>query len=279
MFNLKFRKQNLLDGEGEGGAPTSDPAPIGENAAPSADAGSVLDADANLSANAPNLNVEQFLSGFSHEDKESASKYANNYVDEQGNLNVANMIKSGYNLEKKLGAFTGAPESYEIPTPDYLEGDINTDDPYLQEFMTLAKDSNMSQDSFQKFMDVHLRASIAPPVDLSEMQKEIGPEFNAMRSNMAGFFKNRLDDDSFKALNGLINSPESFKALYNVYKASKPTKVDDAVRDNFNQAELESQMNAEYLAEDHNGNPKMRDPIYAKSWRERWEPHIKQQNE
>jgi hypothetical protein len=106
------------------------------------------------------------------------------------------------------------------------------------------------------------------------MAKEIGPEFNAMRSNMAGFFKSRLDDDGFKALNGMINSVDSFNALYSVYKASKPTKIDEAVHDSFNQAELQGQMDAEYKAVDDHGNPKMRDPIYAKSWRERWTPFI-----
>jgi len=262
MFTLKYRYQNVLEGEG------------GEGAAPAE--GSVLDDNAVIDQQTPDMNVEQFLSGFAAEDKEKASTYANNYVDESGNLNVAKMIKSGYNLEGKFGSFTGAPESYELPIPEGYEGDVNTDDPYLQEFMAKGKELNLSQDGFKELMDIHLRASVAPPVDVAELEKEIGPEFNAMRANMAGFFKSRLDDGQFKAINGLINSKDSFEALYSIYKASKPTKMDDAVKDNFNQGELKDQMEAEFKATDDHGNSRMSDPVYAKSWRTRWEPFITQ---
>ena len=163
MFTLNhILRQSILDeGAPDGGQQQE------QQQAPA----SVLDDSASPDDNSPNMNVEQFLANFTHEEKESASKYANNYVDDQGNLNVSKMIKSGFNLESKFGAFTGAPESYELATPEYLDGDVNLEDPYLQEFMGLAKDSNMSQDSFEKFMDIHLRSSIAPPVDIKEMEK------------------------------------------------------------------------------------------------------------
>lgn len=269
MFVLNhILRQSVLDEGATEGAP--------DNSQQQQQAASVLDDSTSADVNSPNMNVEQFLAGFSHEEKESASTYASKFSDNDGNLDVSKMIKSGYNLEGKFGSFTGAPESYELATPDYLDGDVNLEDPYLQEFMGLAKESNMSQDSFAKFMDIHLRSSIAPPVDIKEMEKAIGPEFNAMRSNMAGFFKSRLDDDGFKAVNGMINSPETFQALYSVYKASKPTKIDDTVRDSFNHAELKDQMEAEFNATDDHGNPKMRDPVYSKSWRERWTPYIQE---
>lgn len=268
MFILKaiFQQQLFDDSAPIGGeVEANSPAVLDENAATE---------QSTNDNSAPSMNVEQFIANFEGDEKARAQKYANNYLDESGNLNVTNMIKSGFNLESKFGAFTGAPDSYEIPTPEYLDGDVNAEDPYLQEFMGLAKDSNMSQESFEKFMDIHLRASIAPPVDVDALSKEIGPEFNAMRSNMAGFLKSRLDDDGFKAIQGLINSKESFLAVNALIKATKPTKMDTKVQDSFNHAELNDQMKAEFDAKDANGSPRMRDPIYAKSWRERWSPHI-----
>jgi hypothetical protein len=263
MFILKHRIcQSILDEGADGGG--------GEQ---QQEQSNILDDSANLNSEAT-LNVEQFLTGFSDDDKEKATKYANNYVDEKGNLNVSNMIKSGFSLESRFGGFTGAPETYEMPIPEGFEGDIGDDDPYLQEFKDKAKSLNMSQDGFAELMDIHLRASIAPPVDVQEMAKEIGPEFNAMRANMAGFFKNRLGDDEFKSLEKMITSTGAFKTLYKVFQSSKPTKIDEAVRDNFSQSQFKDQMEAEFSANDEHGNPKMRDPLYAKSWRERWEPFI-----
>lgn len=265
MFIVKHKlNQAIMDEGADGGG------------LPDTSTDNVLDDSASNESTAPDMNIEQFLASFDGDEKEKAHRYASKFANEKGNLDVTNMIKSGYSLESKFGAFTGSPDSYEIKTPEFMDGDVNMDDPYLQEFQTLAKEANMNQASFEKFMDIHLRASIAPPVDVDEMSKEIGPEFNAMRSNMAGFFKSRLDADTFKALNGMITGVDSFKALYSVFKASKPTKMDDTVRDSFNQSEMKDQMEAEYHAKNEHGTPKMQDPIYAKSWRTRWEPFISQ---
>lgn len=262
MFNLKnLYRQAILDG-GEGG---------GDGGQEGGQEGGVLD---DGGQEITGINVESVITNFEGDDVAKAQNYAKNYADERGFIDVAKMVKSGFNLESKFGSFTGAPDEYDMPTPEYLEGDIDKEDPYLQEFMALAKDSNMNQESFQKFMDIHLRASIAPPVDVEVMGKEIGPEFDAMRSNMGSYFKQRLEEGEFKALNSMITGPDQFKALYSLYKASKPTKMDDTIKESFNQAEMKDQMEAEFNAKDDNGNPKMRDPVYAESWRTRWKPFI-----
>lgn len=255
MFILKnIKRQSILDdGSSDGGSGSDD----------------VL-SEQPASEEAVKYNAETALSGFEGEELERASNYANNYKDEEGNLDISKMIKSGFNLESKFGAFTGAPESYEVKPPEGFDGEVNGEDPYVKEFMDKAKSLNMSQDGFNELMDIHLRASVAPLVDIDEMAKEVGPEFDAMRSNMAGFFKNKMDAESFDALNGMINSTASFKALYNVYKASRPTKIDQEVATVSSVSEQKQQMDSEYLAKDESGNPRMRDPIYARSWRERW---------
>ena len=222
------------------------------------------------------MSTEDFIAAFDAEQKEPVTRYAQKFANENGNLDVQKMLKSGYHLESKFGGFTGAPDDYSIPTPEGLSGDVDLEDPYLKEFMASAKELNMSQDGFEKIMDIHLRASVAPPLDVEVLAKEIGFDFESMRSNMAGYFKSRLSDDEFNAVNGLINSPDTFRALYSVYKSSRPTKVEQEVATNFNQSELKMQMEAEYHAKDDRGNPRMQDQTYANSWRKRWEPFIQE---
>lgn len=216
------------------------------------------------------VNIERYLTNFEKDDLERARKYASNYTDDKGNIDVAKMIKSGFNLESKFGSFTGAPDSYTIPTPEYLDGDVDLEDPYLQEFMKISKEANMSQDGFEKMMDIHLRSSIAPPVDINEVSKEIGPEFDAMRNNMSGFFQTRLSTEDFQAVQGLITSTETFKALHSLYKSCLPTKMEDEIAESMNHDDLREQMLAEQFAEDKYGNPKMSSKKYSDNWHTRW---------
>ena len=257
--------------------PTPEVEPIGEPAAEPGDGAleTVLNEKV-ANENRQLMTTEDFIASFDAEQKEPVTRYAQKFANESGNLDVQKMLKSGYHLESKFGGFTGAPNDYSIATPEGLSGDVDLEDPYLQEFMTSAKELNMSQEGFEKIMGIHLRASVAPALDVEVLAKEIGVDFESMRSNMAGYFKSRLSSDEFNAVNGLINSPDSFRALYSVYKSSRPTKVEQEVSTSFNQSELKMQMEAEFHATDDRGNPRMQDQTYANSWRKRWEPFIQE---
>jgi hypothetical protein len=271
---------NMLDADAAPGATTdvqqdtqSTEAKLGaQSAEPPTETNPILDDSA--APQTPSFTVEQFLTKFTDEQKDKATTYLNKYADKEGRMRVDELAKAGFHAQSRLGGFTGAPDHYDIKTPEYMEGDVDNADPYIQEFMDAAKAVNMNQDTFSKLMDIHLRASIAPPVDVKNIEKDIGPDFNSMRANMAGFYKQKLSEDEFNTLNNMITSPEAFKTLYSVFQASRPTKIDDTIRENFNHSELKDQMEAEYLATDDHGNPRMRDEMYAKSWRERWEPFI-----
>ena len=278
MFLRHHRLESPMEEGGEGspsGSEDNNDDNNNDNSPPTDEGalGQILDPKV-ADAKRPLVTVEDFISDFDAVDKEAVSRYAQKFANENGNIDVQKVMKSGFHLEHKFGGFTGAPDGYSIATPEGLSGDVDMTDPYLVEFMASAKELNMSQDAFEKIMDIHLRASIAPAVDVELLAKEIGPDFDSMRENMAGFFKSRLSGDEFKTMNNMITGADSFRAIYNIYKSSRPTKFDDAVRENFNQAELKDQMEAEHSATDDHGNPKMRDPIYADSWRKRWGPFI-----
>jgi hypothetical protein len=71
---------------------------------------------------------------------------------------VAEQAKAYTELEKKLGAFAGAPENYEIKLPPEMkEVQFNTDDALYKDFVQFAKDSNMSNDAFNKVLSIYAR--------------------------------------------------------------------------------------------------------------------------
>lgn len=66
------------------------------------------------------------------------------------------LIDGYLNLQKKIGSFVGAPEKY---TLDNVNKDIDqkfiSDDPHLNQFMQLAKENNMSQEMFDKTLNMY----------------------------------------------------------------------------------------------------------------------------
>lgn len=62
---------------------------------------------------------------------------------------VADQARAYNEIEKKLGGLTGAPESYNL---DNVKEQIDLENPYLKDFLNIAKESRLNQDSVQKMM-------------------------------------------------------------------------------------------------------------------------------
>jgi len=69
---------------------------------------------------------------------------------------VADQAKAYKELEKKMGSFSGAPDEYEIESTEALEASgFDLEDPEIQGFIDMAKDSNMSNDMLNKMLNMH----------------------------------------------------------------------------------------------------------------------------
>lgn len=70
---------------------------------------------------------------------------------------VEDLNKSYIELEKKLGAFRGAPEEYKLELPEELsQYDYDGDSAFVSDFKQLMKENNVSQDLYQKITECHL---------------------------------------------------------------------------------------------------------------------------
>ena len=66
---------------------------------------------------------------------------------------VEDQAKAYGELEKKFGGFTGAPdEDYELTVPEGINGEFDMEDPRIGWFQEVAKNSNMSQETFTQML-------------------------------------------------------------------------------------------------------------------------------
>ena len=94
-------------------------------------------------------------------------------------------------LQSKFGAFTGAPENYDISLTDAVKeagGELDMEDGLLVQAMEFAKNSNMSNDSFNELVNIFQMSQIADNNALTEQResemKSLGPNAEARINNI-----------------------------------------------------------------------------------------------
>jgi hypothetical protein len=127
---------------------------------------------------------------------------------------VADQAKAYPELAKKLGAFTGAPEAYELSLPEGVEGEFDSDNPILQRFIERAKESGMSQDLFTSTLHDFVEYVLAADTgNVADVKAALGPKadarIDAVRSTLAA----QLPDDQYQALIHGIKDAASFEAI------------------------------------------------------------------
>ena len=118
---------------------------------------------------------------------------------------VADQAQAYSELEKKFGGFTGAPEGdYELTVPEGIEGEFDMEDPRIGWFTQVAKEANMSQDTFSNL----LHGWVQHEVDGMQGSREA--EIAALGSNAQSRLKDLGD---WGAANLTPDEFEGFKAL------------------------------------------------------------------
>ena len=67
---------------------------------------------------------------------------------------ILDEAKSAQDMRKKLGSFTGAPEKYEIKLGEDNKVEIDTEDALFKDFTTIAHDGNMSEEMYNKCLNM-----------------------------------------------------------------------------------------------------------------------------
>lgn len=143
---------------------------------------------------------------------------------------VAAQAKAHTDLEKRFGAFTGAPENgvYEIKLPENLDGSLDVEHPLLKGLQTWAAEKQMSQEGFTEAITMlaEYEASLVP--DISVIKAEVGENADARIAAVASWGKANLKPDEFETLREATsgqNAAAVFKTIEAVVAKSRQVRL------------------------------------------------------
>jgi len=139
---------------------------------------------------------------------------------------VADQAKAYADLEKRFGGFTGAPESYELTLPEGVEGQFDMEDPRLAAFQEAARESNMSQETFTKFLHQYIEGEVAgETINVEAELKALGPNAQSRLASLRDWGKANLDDAQFQAMRVLASTAEGVGVLEAMISKTREAKM------------------------------------------------------
>lgn len=127
---------------------------------------------------------------------------------------LADQAKAYTDLEKKLGAFTGAPEEYELSLPEGVEGELDSEDPLLAEFVTTAKELNISQEAFNKILHMFVKHDAASQATHKEQEiAALGEKAAERLQTVAQWGANNLDPEGYQTLRAFATTAAGVKLI------------------------------------------------------------------
>lgn len=165
-------------------------------------------------------------------------------------------------LEKKLGAFTGSPETYELPSIEGIE--IDAEGELYKHISGFCKDNNVNQDMFNSLVETYFsHAEVSQEQQLKAEIESLGPNANSRLQEVEQYLKNQFPDD-FNELAGMVTSANAVKLMERMIAASAPAKLPFEGGESAS-GMTETKLNELMYAKDDNGNLKRSvDPAYNK---------------
>lgn len=121
-------------------------------------------------------------------------------------------------LEKRFGAFTGAPKDgvYKINVPADVPVEFDPSHSLFQELNKWAGEGQLSQEGYDKVIGMFARyeASISP--DMDAMKKDLGDNADARLNSVAQWAKSNLPDDVYKMFRNAqsqSNAADTFRVI------------------------------------------------------------------
>ena len=147
-----------------------------------------------------------------------------------GKYKTQEELVEGYlNLQKKIGNFVGAPEEYTLENVNKdTQNTFVSDDPYLDKFKKMAKDHNMSQDMFDKILNLYrdfvMDMMPKPQDEMAKLGNDADIKLRGLRmwidTNLSPDGKNRFK----KYMGDSVSEAELFLLLDEMRNAVSPVE-------------------------------------------------------
>lgn len=126
---------------------------------------------------------------------------------------ATDQAKAYNDLEKKLGAFKGAPESYDLSLEGYPDIKFSDADPLLKDFLESAKKNGVSQEYVSEMLVTYAKALTANIPNKAEEMKKIGPNAEQDLKILSQWASNHLSQDEFKAFKNMVTSEAAYRVF------------------------------------------------------------------
>ena len=128
-------------------------------------------------------------------------------------------------LTNKYKSFSGAPEAYEINSPEGLDVQVDAEDPMLVRAQEWAKEQNMPQETFDGLVGMWAELQTAQSTALDEFQKEQISKienYDSRNKNIANF----LEANDMGDLAGVITSAEQMEQFEKLLEMTGKAQLD-----------------------------------------------------
>jgi hypothetical protein len=170
-------------------------------------------------------------------------------------------------LEGKFGAFTGAPEAYEVKLSEELTEkgvELDAEDPAMAKAMEWAKEAGMSQSGFEGMVNIYAMAQLAQRDATDQHNEQVrADEFKALGQNAQGRIDNlkkwgdaNLSEELVKGFLESMPSANAVKAIEHLITMTQAGPLDpngDPSPGGVTETELKEMQ----FAKDEHGNRKI----------------------
>jgi hypothetical protein len=173
---------------------------------------------------------------------------------------VSDLGKAYTEAQKKLGSFTGAPEKYDLSVLELDENQL-----LVKEMTSVAKELNMSQDGFNKFLGrIASATATEDEMHLDQQVKALGKDGERMLVEYKNWSKDYLKPEVREVVSEWIKTADDLKAfnhlMAHTHMSAVPTNNTMALANKF---EGVSELKAELTK---NINRYKTDKSYQKDW-------------
>ncbi len=145
---------------------------------------------------------------------------------------VTDQAKAYSEVEKKLGAFKGAPEKYDLAIADYPDLKFSDEDPLIKDFIESAKANGVSQEYVTELLGVYAQALTQGVPDPDAEMKKIGVNAEQDLQILSQWAGNVLSQEEFGVFKNLVTTADAFRVFDKLRNAGVAPEVTETNKNN-----------------------------------------------
>lgn len=140
---------------------------------------------------------------------------------------AADQAKAYTEIEKKLGAFKGAPEEYDLAIADHPELKFSAEDPLLKDFLASAKKNGVSQEYVSELLGVYAQALTFNMPDTEAEMKKIGVNAQQDLQILSQWAGDILSPEEFNVFKSMVTTSDAYSVFNKLRNAGVTSEISE----------------------------------------------------